>query len=73
MSSRLLSKTETAARLSASMSSINRWLAQGLIASVHLGGRVLIPESEIDRITSIARPFGAVAAPAVAVAQAEAR
>jgi len=48
----LLSIKTSAARLSVSPWTIRAWVTQGRIASVKLGSRRLIPESEIDRIIS---------------------
>jgi excisionase family DNA binding protein len=47
---RLLNKKDAAARLGVSVRSIERLLARGVLASVKVGGRVLIRLSDLLRI-----------------------
>lgn len=61
MSARLLSVREFCERTSISLSSFNRYIRQGKIAFVRLGGRVLINEDEVMRLCSLAVPYGATA------------
>jgi len=42
---------EAARLLSVSTWSIRRWIRQGKIRSVRLGKRVLVPASEVDRLS----------------------
>lgn len=46
--------SEFAARCSISRTTAERWLASGLVASVRIGGRRLIPGAEFDRLVSAA-------------------
>jgi len=65
MSSCLLSKQGFILRSGVSLSSLNRHLKDGRIRFVRLGSRVLIPESEIQRLADMAVPFG-IDAPVIA-------
>lgn len=56
---RLLSVRDFCERTSISVSSFNRYIRQGKIAFVRLGGRVLVDEGEISRLCSICKPYGA--------------
>lgn len=58
MSPSLLSKDAFASRTSLSMSSVNRYLSRGLVAYVRIGGRVLVPDSEVSRLCALARSGG---------------
>lgn len=65
MSSCLLSKQGFVLRTGVSLSSLNRHLKDGRIKYCRLGSRVLIPESEIQRLADMAVPFG-IDAPVIA-------
>ena len=54
MAATLLSKQEFGSRISVSQSSVNRGIDKGLFACVRIGGRVLIPSSEVDRLIGLA-------------------
>lgn len=70
---RLLSVRQFCEQTSISLSSFNRYIRQGKIAFVRLGGRVLVDSEEVSRLCSLCKPYGADApAVAVPVAQAEA-
>ena len=58
MSSCLLSKQGFVSRTGLSLSTLNRHLREGRIRYVRLGSRVLIPESEIQRLADMAAPGG---------------
>lgn len=58
MSSNLLSKQGFVLRTGVSLSSLNRHLKDGRIRYCRLGSRVLIPESEIQRLADLAAPGG---------------
>jgi excisionase family DNA binding protein len=66
MGARLLSVREFCERTSISLSSFNRYIRQGKIAFVRLGGRILVDEGEVVRLCSLCKPFGNDA-PVVAV------
>ena len=63
--SSLLSKQGFILRTGLSLSTLNRHLKDGRIRFVRLGSRVLIPESEIQRLADMAVPFG-IDAPVIA-------
>lgn len=70
MGNALLSKKTVCQRLDGvSLSTLNRWLDAGLIAYIKIAGRVLIPESELFRISGLARPRG-ISAPVVKAVEA---
>lgn len=54
----LLSKQGFVLRSGVSLSSLNRHLKDGRIKYCRLGSRVLIPESEIQRLADLAAPGG---------------
>jgi len=56
--SSLLSKQGFILRTGLSLSTLNRHLKDGRIRFVRLGSRVLIPESEIQRLADMAAPGG---------------
>lgn len=58
MSSSLLSKQAFLLRTGLSLSTLNRHLKESRIRYVRLGSRVLIPESEIQRLADLAAPGG---------------
>ena len=58
MPSCLLSKQAFLLRSGLSLSTLNRHLREGRIRYVRLGSRVLIPESEIQRLADLAAPGG---------------
>jgi len=57
--SSLLSKQAFLLRSGLSLSTLNRHLKESRIRFVRLGSRVLIPESELDRLAGLAAPGGA--------------
>ena len=59
MSSCLLSKQGFVSRTGLSLSTLNRHLKGRRIRFVRMGSRVLIPESEIQRLADLAAPGGA--------------
>lgn len=69
MSSCLLSKQAFLLRSGLSLSTLNRHLKESRIRFVRLGSRVLIPESELDRLAGLAVPGGADA-PVIVAAEA---
>lgn len=73
MSSCLLSKQGFVLRTGVSLSSLNRHLKDGRIRYCRLGSRVLIPESEIQRLADMAAPGGCDAPVIVAAEVTEAR
>lgn len=56
--SSLLSKQAFLLRSGLSLSTLNRHLKESRIRFVRLGSRVLIPESEIQRLADLAAPGG---------------
>lgn len=68
MSSCLLSKQAFLLRSGLSLSSLNRHLKESRIRFIRLGSRVLIPESEVQRLADLAAPGGADA-PVIAEAE----
>lgn len=56
--SSLLSKQGFILRTGLSLSTLNRHLKESRIRFVRLGSRVLIPESEIQRLADMAAPGG---------------
>lgn len=52
---KFLSKAELTNALGVSLPTVNRYLAAGAIKSVKLGGRVLIPATELERLLAEAR------------------
>ena len=70
MSSCLLSKQGFILRTGLSLSTLNRHLKESRIRYVRLGSRVLIPESEIQRLADLAVPGGADA-PVIVAAETE--
>ena len=59
MSSCLLSKQGFILRTGLSLSTLNRHLKESRIRFVRLGSRILIPETEIQRLAELAAPGGA--------------
>ena len=55
MDRKFLSKAELTNALGLSLASINRYLAAGAIKSIRLGGRVLIPATELERLLAEAK------------------
>ena len=49
---KLLSRRIVAEQLSISIRNLDRLIKKGIIQSVKLGGRVLIPASELDRVST---------------------
>jgi excisionase family DNA binding protein len=51
-----LSVKETAASLGASVTSVWRWIREGELPSVKIGGRVFVPRDALRRRLEIGRP-----------------
>lgn len=53
---RFLSPAQFAPRVGRSPETIRRWISDGLIHVVVLGGRRMIPVTELDRLAAMAAP-----------------
>jgi excisionase family DNA binding protein len=56
MAGRMLRVVEVAGLLSCSERTVRRWVADGTLSSVKLGGTRLIPEADLDRLLGLGEP-----------------
>jgi excisionase family DNA binding protein len=56
-----LSRTEAAKRLGISLSSVRRLEERGELRTVRIGGRVVVPSSEVARLLTPAQPVAKAA------------
>jgi len=59
----LLSKQKFAEQAGLSVSSVNRYMKQGLLRYTKIGYRVVFPSSELERLANLAAAHGGIAEP----------